>query len=64
MENETNTSPKVKVQPHRYGRTQAHPSGDNDYVELNVLRCRLTHLGQTVTNACAWFSVALRPQKP
>ena len=24
----------------------------------------LTYWGQTVTNACAWFSVALRPQKP
>ena len=24
----------------------------------------LTYWGQTVTNACVWFSVALRPQKP
>ena len=24
----------------------------------------LTYWGQTVTNACAWFSVALHPQKP
>ena len=24
----------------------------------------LTYWGQTVTNACAWFIVALRPQKP
>ena len=24
----------------------------------------LTFKGKTVTNACAWFSVALRPQKP
>ena len=24
----------------------------------------LTYKGQTVTNACAWFNVALRPQKP
>ena len=35
-----------------------------DDVELNVLGCRLTCLGQTVTNACAWFNVALHPQKP
>ena len=37
--------------------------GDDD-VELNVFGCRLTYQGQTVKNACAWFSVALRPQKP
>ena len=38
-----------------------------DDVELNVLGCRVdisANQGQTVTNACAWFNVALRPQKP
>ena len=24
----------------------------------------LTYYGQTVTNACPWFNVALRPEKP
>ena len=38
-------------------------SEDHD-VELNVLGCGLIYQGQTVTNACAWFNVALRPQKP
>ena len=33
---------------------------DDDDVELNVLGCRVDILG---TN-CAWFNVALRPQKP
>ena len=33
-------------------------------VEINVLGCRADVLGQTMTNACAWFSVTLRPQKP
>ena len=37
---------------------------DDDEVMLNVLRCRLTYQGQAVTNAEAWFSIALRPQKP
>ena len=37
---------------------------DDGDVELHVLGCRLTYQGQTVTNAYAWFSVALRPQKP
>ena len=32
--------------------------------ELHVLGCRLTYLGPTVTNAEAWFNVAVRPQKP
>ena len=37
----------------------------NDEVMLNVLRCRgLTYLGQGVTNAEAWFNIALRPRKP
>ena len=37
---------------------------DDDDVELNVLGCRLTYLGQTGTSACAGFNVALRLQKP
>ena len=40
-----------------------HDDYDDD-VELHVLGCRLTYQGQTVTNAEAWFDVALRPQKP
>ena len=36
---------------------------DGDDVEFHVLGCRLTFLGQTVTNA-ELSSVALRPQKP
>ena len=36
-----------------------------DDVKLTVLGCRAdTDQEQTVTNACAWFNVALRPQKP
>ena len=31
---------------------------------LNVLRCQLTYYGQAVTNAEAWFNLALRPRKP
>ena len=31
---------------------------------LNVLRCQLTYSGQAVTNAEAWFNIALRPRKP
>ena len=38
---------------------------------MMMMMCRLmswdvglTYYGQTVTTACAWFSVALRPQKP
>ena len=31
---------------------------------LNVLRCQLTYQGQAVTNAEAWFNIALRPRKP
>ena len=40
--------------------------GDDDDgdAELHVLGCRLTYQGQTVTSAEAWFTVALRPQKP
>ena len=38
--------------------------GGGDEVMLNVLRCRLTYEGQAVTNAKAWFSIALRPRKP
>jgi len=37
---------------------------DDDEVMLNVLRCQLTYEEQAVTNAEAWFSIALRPQKP
>ena len=37
---------------------------DDDEVMLNVLRCRLTYYGQAVTNAEAWFNIALRPRKP
>ena len=37
---------------------------DDDEVELHVLGCRLTYERQTVSNAEARFSVALRPQKP
>ena len=42
------------------------PSHDDDDVELNVLGCRVDIIirGQTGINACAWFNVALRPQKP
>ena len=31
---------------------------------LNVLRCRMTYLGQAETSAEAWFNIALRPRKP
>ena len=31
---------------------------------LNVLRCQMTYYGQVVTNAEAWFNIALRPRKP
>ena len=31
---------------------------------LNVLRCQMTYQGQAETRAKAWFSIALRPQKP
>ena len=34
------------------------------YVHRNHKDVQLTYQGQTVTSACAWFSVALRPQKP
>ena len=37
---------------------------DDDEVMLNVLRCQLTYQGQDVTNAEAWFNIALRPRKP
>ena len=37
---------------------------DDDELMLNVLRCRLTYWGQAVTNAEAWFNIALRPRKP
>ena len=37
---------------------------DKDEVLLNVLRCRLTYWEQAVTNAEAWFNIALRPRKP
>ena len=37
---------------------------DDDEVKLNVLRCRLTYQGQAVTNAEAWFNIALHPRKP
>ena len=33
-------------------------------VLLNVLGCQLTYEGQAETNAEAWFSIALHPQKP
>ena len=36
----------------------------DDEVMLNVLGCRLTYKGQAVTNAEAWFNIALRPRKP
>ena len=36
---------------------------DDDEVELRVLGCWSTYYGQTVTNAEAWFSVTLHPQK-
>ena len=39
-------------------------SDDDDEVVFNVLRCQLTYLGQAVTNAEAWFNIALRPRKP
>ena len=35
-----------------------------DELVLNVLRCQLTYMGQVVTNAEAWFNIALRPRKP
>ena len=37
---------------------------DDDEVMLNVLKCQLTYQGQAVTNAEAWFNIALCPQKP
>ena len=30
----------------------------------NVLRYQFTYQGQAVTNAEAWFNIALRPRKP
>ena len=41
-----------------------HATGDEDEVMLNVLRCQRTYLEQAVTNARAWFNIALRPRKP
>ena len=38
--------------------------GLGDVYKRQVLRCRLTYEGQAVTNAKAWFSIALRPRKP
>ena len=35
-----------------------------EVVLLNVLGCQLTYYGQAETNAEAWFSIALSPQKP
>ena len=37
---------------------------DDDELMLNVLRRQLTYQGQAVTNAEAWFNIALRPRKP
>ena len=37
---------------------------NDDEVMLNVLRCQFTDLGQAVTNAEAWFNIALRCRKP
>ena len=37
---------------------------DDDEVMLNVLRWQLTYYEQAVTNAKAWFNIALRPRKP
>ena len=31
---------------------------------INALGCQLTYSGQVMTNAEAWFSIALRPRKP
>ena len=36
----------------------------DDEVMLNVLGCQMTYLGQTETNAEAWFNKSLRPRKP
>ena len=38
-------------------------SDDDVEVMLNVLRCQLAYQGQVVTNAEAWFNIALRPGK-
>ena len=50
------------------GRADADADTDNSRmvgtVLLNVLGCQLTYYGQAVTNAEAWFSIALRPRKP
>ena len=45
------------------GQTGSLAVGE-DEVMLNVLGCRLTYLGQTETNAEAWFNKSLRPRKP
>ena len=47
-----------------YAQPQFSSRGADGDVELHVLGCRLTYQGQTVTSAEAWFTVALRPQKP
>ena len=39
------------------------PDADDELM-LSVLRCQLTYQGQAVTNAEAWFNIALRPRKP
>ena len=46
------------------GSGQCHTLFSHDEVMLNVLRCHLTYYGQAVTNAEAWFNIALRPRKP
>ena len=56
----------IRVGPqHKLGSvTHLIHDDDNDEVMLNVLRCQLTYWGQAVTNAEAWFNIALRPRKP
>ena len=46
------------------GHDDSIEDSDDDEVMLNVLRCQLTYYGQAVTNAEAWFNIALRPRKP
>ena len=47
-----------------YSSVIQHRGHDDDEVMLNVLRCQLTYYRQAVTNAEAWFNIALRPRKP
>ena len=43
---------------------ETHWLSDDDDEVMLVFRCQLTYQGQAVTNAEAWFNIAIRPRKP